>query len=142
MAKVQNISTISSNIPFTEYNFCDFYRSTFKQTELGRIYELIPFTQLVRDFGLIRHNRHLCGKKPFLLLKAKSRQLFSIAAGTVIVFSVIGKMLLLFGTIVSMYIQNQIQHHVDLNKTGNILILSITLNTDIGGIAFTYGVLL
>ena len=63
MAKVQNISTISPNIPFTEYNFCDFYRSTFKQTELGRIYELIPFTQLVRDFGLIRHNRHLCGKK-------------------------------------------------------------------------------
>ena len=38
MAKVQNISTISPNIPFTEYDFYDFYKSTFKQTELGRIY--------------------------------------------------------------------------------------------------------
>lgn len=68
MAKVQNISTISPNIPFTEYNF---YRSTFKQTELGRIYELMPFKQLVTDLGLRRHNRHLCGPPPFFTPEGK-----------------------------------------------------------------------
>lgn len=40
MAKVQQISEISPNIPLTEY---DFYTYTFRRTELGRMYELIPF---------------------------------------------------------------------------------------------------
>jgi uracil permease len=78
-----------------------------------------------------------------------------IAAATAIIFSVIGKlnallqsipsavlggiMLLLFGTIASVGIQNLIQHHVDLNKTRNILIISITLTTGIGGAIFSFG---
>ena len=65
MAKVQKISEISPNIPFTEYDFYDFYTDTFRRTELGRMYELIPFKQLEEDFGLRRHHRHMCGRKPF-----------------------------------------------------------------------------
>ena len=50
-----------------------------------------------------------------------------------------GIMLLLFGTIASVGIQNLIQHHVDLNKTRNILIISITLTTGLGGAIFSFG---
>ncbi len=76
-------------------------------------------------------------------------QVIRIAAITAIVFSVIGKlsalletipsavlggiMLLLFGTIATVGIQNLIQHKVDLNSTRNIIIISITLTMGIGG---------
>ena len=69
-------------------------------------------------------------------------QVIRIAAGTALVFSVIGKlsallqsipsavlggiMLLLFGTIASVGVQNLIQHKVDLNQTRNIIIVSVT----------------
>ena len=68
MAKVQKISEISPNIPFMEY---DFYTDTFRRTELGRMYELIPFKQLEEDFGLRRHHRHMCGRKPFFAPEGK-----------------------------------------------------------------------
>jgi len=80
-------------------------------------------------------------------------QVIRIAAYTAIVFSVMGKlsallqsipsavlggiMLLLFGTIASVGIQNLIQHKVDLNSTRNIIIVSVTLTTGIGGAVFT-----
>ena len=82
-------------------------------------------------------------------------QVIRIAAGTAIVFSVIGKlsallqsipsavlggiMLLLFGTIASVGVQNLIQHKVDLNQTRNIIIVSVTLTMGIGGAILTFG---
>lgn len=82
-------------------------------------------------------------------------QVIRIAAGTAIVFSVIGKlsailqsipsavlggiMLLLFGTIASVGIQNLINHKVDLNQTRNIIIVSVTLTLGIGGAVLTFG---
>lgn len=82
-------------------------------------------------------------------------QVIRIAAGTALVFSVIGKlsallqtipsavlggiMLLLFGTIATVGIQNLIQHKVDLNSTRNIIIVSITLTMGIGGAVLTGG---
>lgn len=82
-------------------------------------------------------------------------QVIRIAAGTAIVFSVIGKlsallqsipsavlggiMLLLFGTIASVGIQNLINHKVDLNATRNIIIVSVTLTLGIGGAVLTFG---
>ncbi len=82
-------------------------------------------------------------------------QVIRIAALTAIVFSVIGKlsailqsipsavlggiMLLLFGTIASVGIQNLIQHKVDLNVTRNIIIVSVTLTMGIGGAILTFG---
>ena len=78
-----------------------------------------------------------------------------LAAATAIVFSVIGKlsallqsipsavlggiMLLLFGTIASVGIQNLIQHKVDFNRTRNIIIISITLTMGIGGAVLQWG---
>ena len=82
-------------------------------------------------------------------------QVIRIAAGTAIVFSVIGKlsallqsipspvlggiMLLLFGTIASVGVQNLIQHKVDMNQTRNIIIVSVTLTMGIGGAILTFG---
>lgn len=82
-------------------------------------------------------------------------QVIRIAAGTAIVFSVIGKlsallqsipsavlggiMLLLFGTIASVGIQNLMNNKVDLNETRNIIIVSVTLTSGIGGAIFTFG---
>ncbi|MBP5409689.1 MAG: uracil-xanthine permease [Prevotella sp.] len=82
-------------------------------------------------------------------------QVIRIAAGTAIIFSVIGKlsailqsipsavlggiMLLLFGTIASVGIQNLINHKVDLNQTRNIIIVSVTLTLGIGGAVLNFG---
>lgn len=82
-------------------------------------------------------------------------QVIRIAAITAIVFSVIGKlsailqsipsavlggiMLLLFGTIASVGIQNLVNNKVDLNQTRNIIIVSVVLTMGIGGAVFTFG---
>ena len=82
-------------------------------------------------------------------------QVIRIAAATAVVFSVIGKlsallqsiptavlggiMLLLFGTIASVGVQNLINHKVDLNETRNIIIVSVTLTMGIGGAVLTFG---
>lgn len=82
-------------------------------------------------------------------------QVIRIAAGTAIIFSIIGKlsailqsipsavlggiMLLLFGTIASVGIQNLINHKVDLNQTRNIIIVSVTLTLGIGGAVLNFG---
>ena len=89
------------------------------------------------------------------ITKITQPQVIRISAATAIVFSVIGKlsallqsipaavlggiMLLLFGTIASVGIQNLIQHKVNLNHTRNTIIISITLTIGIGGAILTYG---
>ena len=78
-----------------------------------------------------------------------------IAAATAIVFSIIGKlsallqsipsavlggiMLLLFGSIASVGIQNLVNHKVDLNETRNIIIVSVVLTLGIGGAIIPMG---
>ena len=82
-------------------------------------------------------------------------QVIRIAAATAVVFSVIGKlsailqsipssvlggiMLLLFGSIASVGVQNLIQHKVDLDQTRNIIIVSVTLTMGIGGAVLSFG---
>ena len=89
------------------------------------------------------------------IMKITQPQVIRISAATAIVFSVIGKlsallqsipsavlggiMLLLFGTIASVGIQNLIQHKVNLNHTRNTIIISVTLTIGIGGAILTYG---
>ena len=48
-------------------------------------------------------------------------------------------MLLLFGSIAAVGVQNLIQHKVDLNQTRNIIIVSVTLTMGIGGAILTFG---
>ena len=78
-----------------------------------------------------------------------------IAAGTAIVFSVIGKlsallqsipsavlggiMLLLFGSIAAVGIQNLVNNKVDLNQTRNLIIVSVVLTLGIGGAILPMG---
>lgn len=89
------------------------------------------------------------------ITKVTQPQVIRIAAATALVFSIIGKlsallqsipsavlggiMLLLFGTIASVGVQNLIQHHVDLNQTRNIIIISVTLTMGIGGAVLSFG---
>ena len=52
MVKVQKIAEITPNIPFSEFNFYDLYRSTFEKSELGRIKRLLPLKEMAENFGL------------------------------------------------------------------------------------------
>ena len=83
------------------------------------------------------------------ITKVTSPAVIRVSAATALVFSVIGKlsavlqsipeavlggiMLLLFGTIASVGVQNLIQHKVDMNETRNVIIVSVTLTMGIGG---------
>ncbi|MDY6205758.1 MAG: uracil-xanthine permease family protein [Prevotella sp.] len=89
------------------------------------------------------------------ITKITHPQVIRIAAFTAIVFSVIGKlsallqtiptavlggiMLLLFGTIAGVGVQNLIQHKVNLNSTRNLIIISVTLTMGIGGAELFFG---
>lgn len=89
------------------------------------------------------------------LTKITNPQVIRIAAITAIIFSVIGKvsallksipsavlggiMLLLFGTIACAGISNLINSSIDLSRTRNIVIVSLTLTIGIGGAVLTFG---
>ena len=83
------------------------------------------------------------------ITKVTHPQVLRITACTAIVFSLIGKisalllsipnavlggiMILIFGTIASVGVQNLLNNHVDFNNTRNIIIMSVTLTLGIGG---------
>ena len=89
------------------------------------------------------------------ITRITSPAVIRIAAGTAIVFSIIGKlsailqsipaavlggiMMLLFGTIASVGIQNLVNNKVDLNHTRNIIIVSVVLTVGIGGAILQMG---
>ena len=52
MSKVRSFSEIAPNIAFPEFNFYEFYYSTFEKIELGRIKKLLP---------LLRYPYDICG---------------------------------------------------------------------------------
>ena len=85
----------------------------------------------------------------------KDPQVIRIAAISAILFSVVGKisallksipsavlggiMLLLFGTIACAGIGNLVNNCIDLSRTRNIIIVSLTLTVGIGGAVLTWG---
>ena len=89
------------------------------------------------------------------ITKVTSPAVIRISAATAICFSIIGKlsallqsipqavlggiMLLLFGTIASVGIQNLMQHKVDMNDTRNIIIISVMLTMGLGGAVLSSG---
>ena len=89
------------------------------------------------------------------LTKVTNPQVIRIAAITAILFSVIGKvsallksipsavlggiMLLLFGTIACAGIANLVNNCIDLSRTRNIIIVSLTLTISIGGAVLAWG---
>ena len=89
------------------------------------------------------------------ITRITSPAVIRIAAGTAIVFSVMGKlsailqsipsavlggiMMLLFGSIASVGIQNLLKNKVDLDQTCNIIIVSVVLTLGIGGAVLPMG---
>ena len=89
------------------------------------------------------------------ITRITSPAVIRIAAGTAIVFSIIGKlsallqsipnavlggiMMLLFGSIASVGVQNLIQNKVNMDETRNIIIVSVTLTLGIGGAVIPMG---
>ena len=89
------------------------------------------------------------------ITRITSPAVIRIAAGTAIVFSIIGKlsallqsipnavlggiMMLLFGSIASVGVQNLIQNKVNMDETRNIIIVSVTLTMGIGGAIIPMG---
>ena len=87
--------------------------------------------------------------------KITNPQVIRIAAISAILFSVVGKisallksipsavlggiMLLLFGTIACAGIGNLVNNCIDLSRTRNIIIVSLTLTVGIGGAVLTWG---
>lgn len=50
-----------------------------------------------------------------------------------------GIMLLLFGTIASVGVQNLMHNKVDMNDTRNVIIVSVMLTVGLGGAVLSYG---
>ena len=89
------------------------------------------------------------------ITRITSPAVIRIAAATAIVFSVIGKlsallqsipaavlggiMLMLFGSIAAVGIQNLVNNKVDLNQTRNVIIVSVVLTLGIGGAIIPMG---
>ena len=89
------------------------------------------------------------------ITRITSPAVIRIAAGTALVISVLGKlsailqsipsavlggiMLLLFGSIASVGIQNLVNHKVNLDQTRNIIIVSVVLTLGIGGAILPMG---
>lgn len=73
MAKIQQFSELTPNIPFTEYNFYDLYRQSFETSELGRIKRLLPLDKMAQSLGLYRCNR---GRKSYFSPRGKVALMF------------------------------------------------------------------
>ena len=72
MAKVQNFSEISPNLPFTEFDFYELYRRTFEHSELGRIRQKLPLHEMAENFGLISKSmRPKIGRKTYFTPEGK-----------------------------------------------------------------------
>ena len=77
MAKVQKIAEITPNIPFSEFNFYDLYRSTFEKSELGRIKRLLPLKEMAENFGLVSKSmKPKLGRKSFFTPEGKVALMF------------------------------------------------------------------
>lgn len=89
------------------------------------------------------------------ITKVTSPAVIRISAATAICFSIVGKlsallqsipqavlggiMLLLFGTIASVGVQNLVQNKVDMNATRNVIIISVMLTMGLGGAVLSNG---
>lgn len=77
MSKVQNFAEIAPNIPFTEFDFYKLYRTTFENTELGRIKKLLPLHKMAENLGLVSKSmRPKLGRKSYFTPEGKVALMF------------------------------------------------------------------
>lgn len=77
MAKVQNFSEISPDLPFTEFDFYELYRRTFATSELGKIRKRLPLGEMAENFGLISKSmRAKKGRKTYFTPEGKVALMF------------------------------------------------------------------
>ena len=77
MAKVQNFSEISPDLPFTEFDFYELYRRTFETSELGKIRKRLPLGEMAENFGLISKSmRAKKGRKTYFTPEGKVALMF------------------------------------------------------------------
>ena len=75
--KVQKNAEITTNLPFSEYNFYDLYRSTFEKSELDRIKRLLPLREMAENFGLVSKSmKPKLGRKAFFTPEGKVALMF------------------------------------------------------------------
>ena len=77
MAKVQQISEITPSFAFTEYDFYKNYEESFKKSELGRIYSVLPLREMAVRFGLRDpHPHRKAGRKSHFSPEGKVALMF------------------------------------------------------------------
>ena len=77
MAKVQNFSEISPDLPFTEFDFYELYRRTFATGEPGKIRKRLPLGEMAENFGLISKSmRAKKGRKTYFTPEGKVALMF------------------------------------------------------------------
>ena len=54
--QVRNFAEIAPNIGFSEFDFYDLYRSTFENSELGRMKKLLPLHAMAENSDLLERN--------------------------------------------------------------------------------------
>ena len=77
MAKVQNFSGITPDLPFTEYDFYDIYKRIFENSELGRIKQKLPLQEMAENFGLTSKSMRVKrGRRPYFTPEGKVALMF------------------------------------------------------------------
>ena len=77
MAKIQQISELTPSFAFTEYDFYKEYEESFKKSELGHVYSLLPLHEMAVRFGLIEaHPRKKVGRKSYFSPEGKVALMF------------------------------------------------------------------
>lgn len=73
MAKIQKTSLIEPTLGFTEFDIFQQYRESFENSELGRLYSLLPLSALARTMNLIESP---LGRKSYFSAEGKIALMF------------------------------------------------------------------
>lgn len=77
MSKVRSFAEITPNLPFTECDFYDLYRTTFENTELGRMKTVLPLHEMLRNYGLTHESlQPKRGRKSYFTPEGKVALMF------------------------------------------------------------------
>jgi hypothetical protein len=74
--KLQKISEIQPSLPFSEFDFIEKYRVSFRQSELGRIMQVLPLKELAESITKKMPKRNPQGKKRMFSLEGEIALMF------------------------------------------------------------------